>query len=304
VLEFHHLSHRFRARREPGGYKHALADVDFLAVPGKITGLLGPNGAGKTTAMKLVFGLLPVQTGTITWAGEAIGLPHRRRFGYMPESRSLYPGMRVADQLVYFARHHGLSRKDAALVVNEWLERLGMTGFARRRLGSLSLGEQQRVQLVGAFSHSPTLAVLDEPFSGLDLMAVDIVGDTLRAAAAQGTAVVISSHQLDVVEDLCDAVTILNRGRVALTGDVQELREGFGPTRLRLVLEPHSAGWVAGVPGVHLIGHDSTGLLLTLEPGVDPGVVLAAAQAAGRLRDVQLGLPSLSELFRSAVAVA
>jgi ABC-2 type transport system ATP-binding protein len=185
VLEFHQLSRRLRARREPnGGYKQALAHVDFRAVPGKITGLLGPNGAGKTTAMKLVFGLLAVQAGAVTWAGEPIGLLQRRRFCYMPESRSPYPGMRVADQLVYFARHHGLGRAEATVAVDAWLDRLGLTGFARRRLGSLSLGEQQRVQLVSAFSHLPTLAVLDEPLSGLDLLAVDTVGETLRAAAA------------------------------------------------------------------------------------------------------------------------
>ncbi len=302
MLEIKNLTHRYKAATEPGGYTDALADVSFRAVPGKITGLLGPNGAGKTTTMKLLFGLLRSQAGTITWQGAPVGYPERRSFGYMPESRSLYASMRVEDQLVYFARHHGLESGEAQQAVSEWLERLGVADFARRRLESLSLGERQRVQLVAAFAHSPGLAVLDEPFSGLDLLAVDTVNDTLRTAAAAGAAVVISSHQLDLVEDLCAEVTVLDHGRVALSGNVQRLREAFGPSRLRLVIEPDGSEWAAGLAGVHLVGHDAAGLLFMLDPDVDPGTVLVAAGSAGRLRDVELGLPSLSELFRSAVA--
>ena len=302
MLELVELSHRYKNRAVPGGYTVALADVTFTAAAGAITGLLGPNGAGKTTAMKVLFGLLRPQAGAVLWDGEPVTYRHRRGFGYMPEMRSLYGGMRVADQLVYFARHHGLSRAEACRTVKEWLERLDIVPFARRTLDSLSLGQKQRVQLIAAFAHEPCLVVLDEPFSGLDPFAVDVVGDTLRTAAARGAAVVISSHQLDLVEHLCADVTILDNGRVALAGPVQGLKEAFGPTRLRVVLDPDTAAWVDAVPGVHLIAHDAAGLVLTLEPDVDPAAVLMAAGVAGRVRDVQLGLPSLSELFRAAVA--
>lgn len=302
MLEFANLTHRYKASSEPGGYKLALDDVSFTATAGRITGLLGPNGAGKTTAMKLLFGLLRAQSGTVMWKGEPVGYDQRRGFGYMPEARSLYGSMRVADQLVYFARHHGLGRDDARRVVQQWLERFGLSSYATSPLDSLSLGQQQRIQLVAAFAHRPALAVLDEPFSGLDPLAVDTVSDTLRKAAADGAAVVVSSHQLELVEHLCADVTILNNGRVALAGDVQRLKSAFGPTRLRVAIDPDSTAWVTALPGVHLVGHDATGLLLTLGPDVDPAAVLAAAGRAGTVSDFSLGLPSLSELFRSAVA--
>ena len=173
------MTHRFKSRTEPGGYKLALENVTFSASPGRVTGLFGPNGAGKTTAMKLLFGLLRPQSGKVLWAGEAITYRQRRQFGYMPERRSLYESMRVTDQLVYFARHHGLSRKAAQQAVGDWLERLDISELGPRPLGSLSLGQQQRAQLVAAFAHDPKLVVLDEPFSGLDLLAVDIVAETL-----------------------------------------------------------------------------------------------------------------------------
>jgi ABC-2 type transport system ATP-binding protein len=144
--------------------------------------------------------------------------------------------------------------------------------------------------------------VLDEPFSGLDLLAVDAVSQTLRQAAADGATVVISSHQLDLVEHLCEEVTILNGARVALAGEVHKLKDAFGPSRLRLVLEPDNADWVMSTPGVHLVAHDASGLMLTLDPDVDPVAVLSKAQSVARVQDFELARPSLSELFRSAVA--
>ena len=279
----------------------ALDRLTLEVPPGRLFGLLGPNGAGKSTAMKLVFGLLRPDGGEVRWNGRAVTQADRLGFGYLPEERGLYPKMRVRDQLVYFGRLHGLSAKEAASRGEHWLERLGVAERVKDRAESLSLGNQQRVQLAAALVHDPELLVLDEPFSGLDPVAVDALSHVLAERAAAGVTVVFSSPQLDLVEDLCDSVAIIHRGRLVLAGSVGELKRASGRRFLRVLVDGADGAWAAGLPGVTVEQVDGDGTRLALDPEVDALEVLRRAASRGRVLDFGLELPPLSQLFREAV---
>ena len=212
------------------GDVRAVDGVDLVVRPGGLTGFVGGNGAGKTTTMRMVMGVLGPTPGEVLWDGRPITAADRRRFGYMPEERGLYPKQKVADQLVYLARLSGMSTADARVGGREHLERFGLADRAKDRVEKRSLGNQQRVQIIAALLHRPTALVLDEPFCGLDPAAVDAMADLLRDHAASGVPVLFSSHQLDLVERLCDRLVVLARGRVVAQGTVDELRAG-GPDR-------------------------------------------------------------------------
>jgi len=288
-----------------------LVAVDGLSLtvpPGVLFGLLGPNGAGKSTAIKIVFGLLRPDAGEVRWQGRPVGGTERARFGYLPEERGLYARMKVREQLVYLARLHGVGAVDAGASADRWMERLGVAERAEDRADTLSLGNQQRVQLAAALVHEPELLVLDEPFSGLDPIAVDVLAKVLAERVAAGVVVIFSSHQLDLVEDLCDSVAIVNRGRLVLSGRVAELKQSGGRRLLRVLVDGPGGngsvgvGWAGGLAGVEVVGADARGVRLLLEPSVDPLAVLTTAARSGRVVDFGLELPRLSQLFREAVA--
>ena len=269
--------------------------------PGEVLGLLGPNGAGKTTLMRAVMGVTGLDGGRATWDGHAIGEDDRRSFGYMPEERGLYPKMRLHDQLVYFARLHGLARRPAGAASTRWLETLDLADRARSRTDELSHGNLQRAQLAVALVHEPRLLVLDEPFSGLDPLWVDALGDLMVEQARRGGAVIFSSHQLDLVEQFCERVVILDRGRVVLAGPVAELATR-GPRRLRVTVAGRDATWASGLAGVDVLADDNgAGSLLALAPDTDDQAVLAAALAAGPVTHFGFERVHLSQLFREAV---
>jgi ABC-2 type transport system ATP-binding protein len=296
VLEVVDLRRRF-------GEVVALDGLSFTVAPGELCGFLGPNGAGKTTAMRCIVGVTAPDAGTIRWRGGTIARTARHRIGYMPEERGLYPRMPVLEQLVYLARLHGLDAAVATRNATAWIERLGVADRADDHVEALSLGNQQRVQLAAALVHDPELLVLDEPFSGLDPIAVDVMSEVLRERAAAGAAVVFSSHQLDLVEDLCRTVAVVADGRVVLGGEVAELRRR-GERRLRMQVDA-APGWWADLPPAVSASSASDGTVtVTLPSDVDPGVVLDVARRAGPLLTVQLEQPRLSELFRDAVTPA
>jgi ABC-type Na+ transport system ATPase subunit NatA len=203
VLERRGLTRRY-------GEVVALDDLSFSVREGQMFGFVGPNGAGKTTAMRIVLGVLEPDAGEVRRRGRPVDAQTRRRMGYMPEERGLYQKMRVRDQLEYFARLHGLSPKDARDSTTYWTERLGVAERSGDRVEQLSLGNQQRVQLAAALVHGPELLVLDEPFSGLDPVGVDVLAEVLAERARGGVPVIFSSHQLDLVERLCEAVAIIS----------------------------------------------------------------------------------------------
>ena len=284
------------------GNVQALDGCTFTVARGRMIGFLGPNGAGKTTAMRTVFGLAEPDRGEALWDGRPIERTDRLRFGYMPEERGLYPRMRVGEQLEYFAALHGLAARTARAAATSWLERLGLADRARAKIEELSHGNQQRVQLAAALLHEPDLLVLDEPFAGLDPVAVRTLVEVLRGEAERGAAVLFSSHQLDLVEDVCEEVAIVDHGRVVATGDVGALRRASRRRRIELQVDGAPPEWLPTVAGVSLVERRDGGLRLLAGSDVEPERVLAEAERAGQVVSFDYGPPSLAELFLELVA--
>ena len=279
----------------------ALDGASFVARPGRLVGFLGPNGAGKTTTMRCVFGLATADRGRTLWNGMEIDRLARLRFGYMPEQRGLYQRMRVGDQLSYFAQHHGMTARDAAVATTRWLERLGLADRAKSKLEELSHGNQQRVQLGAAIVHDPELLVLDEPFSGLDPIGIATMSEILHERAAAGVGVLFSSHQLDLVEDICEDVVIIARGLIAAQGAIDELRAASERRHLDVEVEGAAGRWLDGLAGVTVLERKGDLARLLVGADVDLAGLLAAASSAGAVRRFSFQPPALSELFMEAV---
>jgi ABC-2 type transport system ATP-binding protein len=294
VLEIARISKRF-------GTRQALDDVSFTVEPGEVFGFVGSNGAGKTTTMRIVLGVLSADAGEVRWKGRPVDADLRRRIGYMPEMRGLYPKMRVGEQLRYLARLHGLSGPEATAAVTRWTGRLGVGARLGDEVQKLSLGNQQRVQLCAALVHDPEVLVLDEPFSGLDPTAVEVMSSVLRDKADAGVPVIFSSHQLELVERLCDRIGIIAGGRMVAVGSVADLRERDGAAAV-LDVEGPPAGWAATLPGVEVLNDDGAGhTRVRLAAGTDDQDVLRAALAAGPVHEFRRWHPPLTELYRDVV---
>jgi ABC-2 type transport system ATP-binding protein len=295
VLEFDGLHKSFGANR-------VLDGVGFTVAPGSMFGFCGSNGAGKTTTMRIAMGLVRADAGQVRWQGRELDPGVRRRIGYMPEERGLYPKMKVGEQLAYFARLHGMAAGPAARAAAEWADRLGLAERRNERVEKLSLGNQQRVQLAAALVSRPDVLILDEPFSGLDPIGVDSLAEALLGQAREGVPVVFSSHQLDLVERLCDSVGILARGRMVATGPVEELRRREAGRLLRVVVPDAPPHWAGSLPGVRVVSEQAGDTLLELDSGTDDQDVLAAALRTGRVTHFAWRQPTLVELFREAVS--
>jgi ABC-2 type transport system ATP-binding protein len=292
-IELRHLTRTF-------GDVAAVDDVSFTVPAGQLTGFVGGNGAGKTTTMRMLVGVLAITSGEVLWEGRPITQQDRRQFGYMPEERGLYPKQPVLDQLVYLGRLRGLSPTAARESVTTHLERLGLAHRAKDHVEKLSLGNQQRVQIIAALMGRPRALVLDEPFSGLDPAAVDSMADLLREHTAMGVPVLFSSHQLDLVERLCERLVVLSRGRVVASGTPDELRS-HSVARHRLVLSG-DAGWVRGLTGVHVVDVDgATALLEILETGAERRL-LEEALRRGDVFEFFPQRPSLAQIYREVTA--
>jgi ABC-2 type transport system ATP-binding protein len=290
------------------GTLKALDNCSFDVRPGEVFGFVGSNGAGKTTAMRIMLGVLAADSGEVRWKGRPLDLETRSHVGYMPEERGLYPKMKVGEQLVYLARLHGLSRADAITAVDHWTDRLGIAARRGDAVQKLSLGNQQRVQLAAALSHSPSILVLDEPFAGLDPVAVDVMSAVLRERADQGVPVVFSSHQLDLVERICDRVGVIRSGRMEAIGTVDELRVTDHP-QWRLSFGGDMTAlraWIKTIPGVTILpSQGERGTLLIETTETHPEVaqeVLKGAVARGEVREYSLVRPSLVDVFRHIVS--
>ncbi|MBX6383169.1 MAG: ATP-binding cassette domain-containing protein [Microbispora sp.] len=284
-----------------GAAKRALDGVSFTVRQGEMFGFVGANGAGKTTTMRIVMGLLEADEGEVRWKGGPLDLAGRRRFGYMPEERGLYQKMKVADQIAYFGRLHGLSPAAARGAADELIERLGLAERAGDMVEALSLGNQQRVQLAVALVHDPDVLILDEPFSGLDPLAVDALAEVLRERARGGVPVIFSSHQLDLVERLCDSVGIISGGRMVASGPVGELRASAG-RRLRVVVADAEPGWADGLPGELTVESRGRQVLVATDATDEGQRILHAAVRAGRVEHFGVEDPTLAEIFKEAVA--
>ena len=284
------------------GTVRALRDMSLTVREGEIYGFVGSNGAGKTTAMRITLGVLSPDSGEVRYAGRPLDQEVRARVGYMPEERGLYPRMKVGPQLTYLAQLHGLSPADAGDAMLRWTDRLGLAARRTDEVMKLSLGNQQRVQLAAALVHNPEILVLDEPFSGLDPVAVDVMSQVLRDQADRGVPVIFSSHQLDLVERLCDRVGIIKDGSMVAEGTIDQLRT-TDRQRLLVRLDGAPAGWVAGLPGVTLIDDAGAAVVVEVASGdvAAEQAVLRAATAAGTVREFSPVRPHLADLFRGVV---
>jgi len=278
----------------------ALDGATFSARSGRIVGFLGPNGAGKTTTMRAVFGLVRPDRGEVRWRGAPVGPQERARFGYMPEERGLYPKMKVGEQLVYLAQLSGLAPADAKGTVGRWLDRLGLGDRADARLEELSHGNQQRVQLAAALVHGPELVVLDEPFSGLDPIGVASLAELLLETAADGVAVVFSSHQLDLVEDVCQDVVIIDHGTIVVDGVVEDLKAAA--PRRSLQVEVDGEPWMPVLPGGTVTSKRDGKVRVLVDASVDLDEVLMHARKDGEVTRFSFEPPSLADLFLEAVS--
>ena len=286
------------------GDRVALDGVSLQVEPGVLTGLLGPNGAGKTTLIRILLGVLTPEQGTVTHHGLPVDSDQRRHWGYMPQERGLYPAMPAGEQVVFFGRLHGLPRDEAARRTRDLLSEVGLADRWDQRTDRLSGGLQQRLQLAAALVHDPEVLVLDEPFAGLDPVAVDQLSDILQERARKGATVLFSSHQLDLVQNLCEDIVMVNEGRIVLSGEVARLRADSSGVQLRVKVRSPDRRWLEPFPGAAVVSEEADEVRVALPPDVDPLAVLDAARACGRVVDFGLDLPSLSQLFLRAVAPA
>jgi ABC-2 type transport system ATP-binding protein len=291
-LELAGLSRRF-------GSVVALDGLTFSVPPGQVFGFLGPNGAGKTTTMRAIFGVVALEKGEVRWRGEPVTEQARHRFGYMPEERGLYPSMQILEQLEYLGRLHDMTADAARAAARNWIGRLADRESAK--LEALSHGNQQRVQLAAALMHDPDLLVLDEPFAGLDPGGVDDMTAILAERARAGVTVLFSSHQLDLVEDICESVAIIYRGRVVAQGAVADLERGDRPRLSVRVAGDQDGTWARALdPALATVERTDGGtVLLALAPDADSQRVLDAARAAGPVEHFTYATRRLSEVFRA-----
>jgi ABC-2 type transport system ATP-binding protein len=290
-----------RALRRAFGEVVAVDDLSFTVPAGRLFGFVGRNGAGKTTTMRMICGLLAPDGGSVIWGGSPIDASARERIGYMPEERGLYPKMRVGDELEYLAVLHGASHAEARRAARSWLDRLGLAGREGSKVEELSQGNQQRVQLAAALVHRPDLLVLDEPFAGLDPIVTDLLTEVLREQAARGVPVLFSSHQLELVEHVCESVAIIDRGRLVTCGQVDELRAA-GPRLVRVDVRDAAPGWIDALADVELVERVGSRTVFELGRAADPQRILDEARRAGTVTHFAEQQPTLSELFRELVA--
>jgi ABC-2 type transport system ATP-binding protein len=282
------------------GERRVLKDVSFTVSGGRMTGFVGGNGAGKTTTMRVILGVLAPSSGTVTLDGSPITVEQRARFGYMPEERGLYPKMKVAEQIVYLGRLHGMSPAQAKASTESLLERLGLGERMGDTLESLSLGNQQRAQIAAALVHDPEVLVLDEPFSGLDPIAVEVVLNVLKDFAATGAPVLFSSHQLDIVERLCDDLVVIADGEIRAHGSREGVRAAHTSPRYELQLQGDT-GWLRSEPGVTVLDFDGDFAVFDVDDESTAQRVLRKAIASAPVLRFSPQVPSLSQIFKEVI---
>ena len=277
----------------------ALDGVSFSVEPGRIFGLLGANGAGKTTCMRIVLDILRPDAGRVTWEGRPNTELPRRTWGYLPEERGLYLRMKVLDVLTFFAALYGVPRTDAIAQVEDWLERFRIPDYRDRRVEELSKGNQQKIQFIAAILHDPAVLIMDEPFSGLDPVNVQLLKEAFLEMRDRGKTLIFSTHQMETVEELCESIAIVDAGRVVVSGTVRDVKRAMGRQVVRLAVEGADGdGWVEQLTGVSLTRRGQDYLELLVRQGTDPHSILEAALARGdKVTRFEIADPSLEEVF-------
>jgi ABC-2 type transport system ATP-binding protein len=292
MLELRGLEKSYAGRR-------VLSDVSFDVAPGRMTGFVGRNGAGKTTTMRIVLGVLEADQGSVRLDGRELSRTDRSRFGYMPEERGLYPKMPLREQLAYLARLHGMPTATAERRAGDLVDRFELGERRDDPVEKLSLGNQQRAQIAAALVHEPHVLVLDEPFSGLDPVAVDLVLDVLRETAGAGTPVLFSSHQLDLVERLCDDLVVIADGEVRAAGSREELRDRYAGHEYLLVADDTTGA--EDEPGIRVTRREERSIVFEADDAEAAQRILRRAVDRGTVTTFERRRPDLSEVFREVI---
>ena len=293
-LVIDHVSKRF-------GSVVALDDLSFTVEPGRIFGLLGANGAGKTTCMRIVLDILRADSGSVTWQGTLNTALPRDTWGYLPEERGLYMRMTVLDVLRFFAALYGVPARDATREVDEWLERFRVPDYRDRKVEELSKGNQQKIQFIAAILHDPDVLIMDEPFTGLDPVNVQLLKEAFLEMRSRGKTLIFSTHQMETVEELCESIAIIDRGRLVVHGAVRDVKRAMGRRVVRLATEHDgqaTAAWLSKMDGVRVIADRADFIELRVPDGTDPERILRAALDRGeQVTRFEIADPSLEEVF-------
>ncbi len=287
ILELQNIEKSF-------GEKKVLSGVSLRADGGKAFGLLGRNGAGKTTTIRILMDVFPAEAGQVLINGRTIDY-RQIQIGYLPEERGLYPKKLVIDQLVYFAQLKGMSRKGAVQAVDFWLNRLGMMEYRNKQLDTLSKGNQQKIQLVTALAHNPHIVILDEPFSGLDPVNAMLLKDVVKEQIAQGKIVLFSSHQMSYIEEFCDSIAILNQGKVAITGELHDIKRSYA--RDRLVVRTEQAAKLMADLGNACKTLDHGEVMIQLSSEEQKKAMMRRLVEQYDVDEVRVYEPSLNDIF-------
>lgn len=287
ILELRNIEKSF-------GEKKVLTGVSFQAEGSKAFGLLGRNGAGKTTSIRILMDVFPANGGEVLLDGKPIDY-NKIGIGYLPEERGLYPKKTIIDQLVYFAELKGMSTKAAVKAVDYWLDRLGMTEYRNKRLDTLSKGNQQKIQLVTALAHDPDIVILDEPFSGLDPVNAMLLKDVVKEQIAKGKIVLFSSHQMSYIEEFCDSIAILNSGKVALHGDLHDIKRNY--VRDRLVVRTEYPDAIRSDFGTACTVMESGDLMIQLASADEKKATMKRLVENYDIDEVKVFEPSLNDIF-------
>ena len=281
------------------GAVQALDGISFVAQPGQVFGFLGPNGAGKTTTMRIVLDIIHADAGSVTWSGRPAADAPRTTWGYLPEERGLYPRMKVLDQLVFIAALHGVPRREAAHEARRWLTRFRIADYADRRAEELSKGNQQKVQFIGAILHDPDVLLMDEPFSGLDPINASLLKEAFLEQRDRGKALIFSTHQMESVEELCDAIAIIDRGRLVLSGPVPSVKRQAGRIVVRLgVAGDRELDWLESLPHATVRRSGLDYHEIELRNGTDPETILKEALARhAYVTRFEIAVPSIEDIF-------
>jgi ABC-2 type transport system ATP-binding protein len=283
------------------GTVQALDGISFSVEPGQVFALLGANGAGKTTAMRIVLEILRADAGSVTWRGQPTHRLPRRTWGYLPEERGLYPRMKVIDQLVFFAALYGVPRRDATREAREWLDRFRISDYADRRAEELSKGNQQKIQFIAAILHDPDVLMMDEPFAALDPVNVALLKEAFLELRDRGKTLVLSTHQMEMVEELCESMVIIDRGRIVVGGPIREVKRQSGRRIVRLAVDGDgdldALGWLKG-DGLRVLREGEDYTELEVAPGRDPEAILREAVARNvHLTRFEIADPTIEQIF-------
>ncbi|SHH04503.1 ABC transporter ATP-binding protein [Virgibacillus chiguensis] len=283
---------------------HTAVDQLSLEIPEReMYGFLGGNGAGKTTTFRMILGLLDKTSGDISWEGKAVNYEKSHLIGYLPEERGLYPKLTVKDQLTYLARLRGMGKTEAIKELKSWLDRFQVPEYLNKKVEELSKGNQQKIQFISAVIHKPKLLILDEPFSGLDPVNVEMLKEAVVDLKEQGTSIVFSSHRMEHVEELCEHLCILHKGKQVVQGSLREIKRSFGKKNLSVYAD-FSVDFLSNFPGVTKYKSVMEGCELQIENEAVSQGIFTAIQGKGFVRKFELEEPSLNDIFIAKVGAS